>query len=86
MLKQSSRSNDKNILLGLLGKFDLAAELPSNTKFPRELNVSKKGRVFMVPSLLVYDEKVTYCPISKEIFVLSTTLQTDSYQRVYSTS
>ena len=70
LLKQSNRSNDKDILLGLLDKFDLAAELPLSTQFPRELNVPKKGRVFMIPSLLVYDEKATYCPKQGDICVV----------------
>jgi len=59
MLKPD-RCKDKDILLGLVEKFNLAAEVPKGTKFPREFRAPKKGKVFMVPSLLVYDEKATY--------------------------
>ena len=67
MLDQSNRFN---VLLGLVDKFNLAAEVPSSTKFPREFCAPKKGRVFMVPSLLVYDEKATYCPTKGDICVV----------------
>ena len=69
MLEQSNRSKDKGVLLGLLDKFNLAAEVPSGTKFPREFIAPKKGRVFIVPSLLVYDDKATYCPKDRDICV-----------------
>ena len=70
MLDQSNRFKDKDVLLGLVDKFNLAAEVPSSTKFPREFCAPKKGRVFMVPSLLVYDEKATYCPTKGDICVV----------------
>ena len=70
MLKESNRSKDKDVLLGLLDKFNLAAEVPPGTKFPDEFNAPKKGRVLMVPSLLVYDEKATYLPQKGDITVI----------------
>ena len=70
MLEQSNRSKDKVVLLGLLDKFNLAAEVPPNTKFPREFHAPKKGKVFLVPSLLVYDEKATYCPQKGDISIV----------------
>ena len=70
MLKHSNRSKDKDVLVGLLDKFNLAAEVPQGTKFPREFNAPKKGRVFIVPSLLVYDKKATYTPSKGDITVI----------------
>ena len=70
MLKHSNRSKDKDVLLGLLDKFNLAAEVPQGTRFPHEFKTPKKGRVFMVPSLLVYDEKATYTPTRGDITVI----------------
>ena len=70
MLEESNRLKDKDVLLGFLDKFNLAAEVPSGTKFPDEFNAPKKGRVFMVPSLLVYDDKATYCPNKEDICIV----------------
>ena len=54
MLKRSSYSKD--IVLGLLEKFDLAIEIDQGTKFENEdasYVTPNKGRVFFVPSMLV---------------------------------
>ena len=60
MLKSAvpNRYNDKSIILGFLEKFHLAAEVPRDTKFAEEdefYEVPKTGRVFLVPSMLVYN-------------------------------
>ena len=62
ILIQFGRSKDKEVLLGLLDKFNLATELPANTRFPHEISVpeSSASKVFIVPPLLVYDNKVSY--------------------------
>jgi len=60
MLTESGRLKDKNVILGLLTKFNLAAEVPANTKFPNDFSVSENEKVYMVPSLLVYDKKDVY--------------------------
>ena len=62
ILLQSNTSKDKQILLGLLDMFNLATEVPANTKFSHENGSPKSGasKVFIVPSLLVYDNKVPY--------------------------
>ena len=62
ILLQFNMSKDKEVLLGLLDKFNLATEVPSSTKFIREIRKSRASisKLFIVPSLLVYDEKVSY--------------------------
>ena len=62
ILLQFNRSKDKAVLLGLLDKFNLATEVPANTRFSHELVTSESGasKVFVVPSLFVYDDKVPY--------------------------
>ena len=53
-----NRYKDKSIILGFLEKFYLAAEVPRDTKFEKEnefYEVPKTGRVFLVPSMLVYN-------------------------------
>ena len=58
MLSHYKRLKDKTTILGLLEKFSLAAKVPSSTKFPGEtcLNLSESVDVYMIPSLLVYDQ------------------------------
>ena len=56
MLSHCKRIKDRNVILGLLEKFSLAAKVPSNTKFPGEVCLSEPHEVYMVPSLLVYDQ------------------------------
>ena len=62
ILLQCKRSKDKAVLLGLLDKFNLATEVPANTRFSHELVTSRSdaSKVFVVPSLFVYDKKVSY--------------------------
>ena len=60
ILSEKNRIHDKNIIVGLLKLFHLATEVPLSTKFPREFALPKDGKVFFVPSLLVYDEKDVY--------------------------
>ena len=56
MLSHCKRLKDRNIILGLLEKFSLAAKVPPRTKFPGEVSLSEPSEVYMVPSLLVYDQ------------------------------
>ena len=62
ILLQCGRSKDQEVLLGLLDKFNLATELPSNTRFSHETSEPRSGasKVFIVPPLLVYDNLVLY--------------------------
>lgn len=57
-----NRSSDKDVIIGLLKKFSLAAEVPTSTIFDDEgpSVTPKSGRVFFVPSLLVYDVRNVY--------------------------
>ena len=61
MLSQCKRSKDKQVILGLLEKFSLAAKVPPNTKFTDEKH-SSDCEVYMIPSLLVYDQATNPCP------------------------
>ena len=60
ILSEYKRDHDKNTVAGLLKLFHLAAEVPLSTKFPGESEVPASGKVFFVPSLLVYDKKDIY--------------------------
>lgn len=60
MLKGSGRLGDKNVILGLLTKFNLASEIPAKTRLPSDFSKPKNEKVFIVPSLLVYDKKDIY--------------------------
>jgi len=60
MLSQCKRSNDKQVVLGLLEKFSLAAAVPPNTKFTDE-RCSADCKVYVIPSLLVYDQTPIPC-------------------------
>jgi len=59
MLKCCGRLKEKQVIVGLLEKFSLAAKVPPSIKFPGEvcINLSKSAEVYMVPSLLVYDQR-----------------------------
>ena len=70
MLSESNRSEDENRILGLLQVFNLAAEVSTATQFPGETYVPKGGKVFFVPSLLVYDIQKVYQPAQDDIVVL----------------
>ena len=71
ILQQFDRSKDKEVLLGLLDKFNLATEVPPNTRFSHEVNAPKRSesKVFIVPPLLVYDNMVPYCKQGGDIVV-----------------
>ena len=71
ILQQFDRSTDKEVLLGLLDKFNLATEVPANTKFSHEVDAprSSTSKVFIVPPLLVYDNMVPYCKQYGDIVV-----------------
>ena len=62
ILLQCGRSKDKEVVMGLLDKFNLATELPRNTRFSHETSkpISSASKVFIVPPLLVYDNLVLY--------------------------
>jgi len=59
MLKVCDRLGQKEVILSLLKEFDLAVEVSVKTKFEDEddsYEVPKKDRVFVVPSMLVYNK------------------------------
>ena len=56
MLSHRKRLKDRNVILALLEKFSLAAKVPAAAKFPGEMSLSEPSEVYMVPSLLVYDQ------------------------------
>ena len=63
LLKGCGRLKQKDIILALLQKFDIAVQVPVNTKFFDEddgYEPPKDGRVFVVPSMLVYNKKEIY--------------------------
>ena len=60
MLQTAGRQKDKNTILGFLEKFHLAVKVQRDTKFDGEnesYTTPKGGRVFLVPSMLVYNPK-----------------------------
>ena len=71
MLQQFGRSKDKQVLLGLLDKFNLATEVPANTRFSHEISAPRNSasKLFIVPPLLVYDNKVPYFKQDGDIVV-----------------
>ena len=71
ILQQSGKSKDKQVLLGLLGTFNLATEVPPKTRFSHEISTPKKSvsKVLFVPSLLIYDHKVSYCKQDGDIVI-----------------
>lgn len=61
MLERSNYA--KNIVLGFLEHFDLAVEIDRCTTFENEDDTYRPpdtGRVFFIPSMLVYNEKEKY--------------------------
>ena len=61
MLQTADRYKDKSTVLGFLENFYLAVKVLRNTKFDEEKEsyaTPKSGRVFLVPSMLVYNSKV----------------------------
>ena len=60
MLQAVGRYKDKGTILGFLQKFYLAVEVSRDTKFDKEkesYSLPKSGRVFLVPSMLIYNPK-----------------------------
>ena len=73
LLEQSGRLQQKKIILALLEKFDLAVQVPGNTKYFDEddgYDPPKDGQVFVVPSMLVYNEKEAYKKQDGDVVVL----------------
>ena len=63
LLKSCGRLQQKETILALLQKFDLAVEVSVNTKFFDEddgYDPPNSGRVFVVPSMLVYNKRNVY--------------------------
>ncbi|XP_065897157.1 uncharacterized protein [Dysidea avara] len=63
MLEACNRTHKKNILLGLLEMFNLAVVLHKDTRFIDEdqsYSTPVSGRVFLIPSMLTYNEKKIY--------------------------
>lgn len=59
LLINAKRLEKKNVLLGLLENFNLAVELPLNTRFIDEdpsYSTPESGRVFLIPAMLTYNE------------------------------
>ena len=73
LLKRCGRLQQKETVLALLQKFDLAVEVPVNTKFFDEndgYDPPNSGRVFVVPSMLVYNKKNVYQKQASDIVIL----------------
>ena len=73
MLDRCGRLHQKEVILGLLKKFDLAVEVAVTTKFDVEddsYEVPKRGRVFVVPSMLVYNKMKVYQKQADDVVVL----------------
>ena len=73
LLKRCGRLQQKETILALLQKFDLAVEVPVNTKFFDEddgYDPPNSGRVFVVPSMLVYNQRNVYQKQDGDIVVL----------------
>ena len=63
ILQQAGHMKDKNIILAFLKKFDLGVEVDKSTRFQYEdpsYRLPEKGRVFFVPSMLIYNEIAIY--------------------------
>ena len=73
LLKRRCRLKQKEIILALLQKFDIAVQVSVNTKYFDEddaYDPPQDGRVFVVPSMLVYNEKKIYQKEAGDIVVL----------------
>ena len=73
LLKRCGRLKQKDIILALLQKFDIAVQVPVNTKFFDEddgYDPPSSGRVFVVPSMLVYNKKEIYEKQPGDVVVL----------------
>ena len=73
LLKRCGRLQQKETILALLQKFDLAVEVPVNTKFFDEddcYDPPNSGRLFVVPSMLVYNTRNVYQKQDGDIVIL----------------
>ena len=73
LLKRCGRLHQKEIILAFLQKFDITVQVSVNTKYFEEddgYDPPKDGRVFVVPSMLVYNEKETYDQQAGDVVVL----------------
>ena len=68
ILKKTNNFKDKNVILGLFEKFNLAIKIPSGTRFTgKSYQVDETGNTYIVPSLLLDDPSyrkmfdVDYC-------------------------
>ena len=68
MLERCGRLHRKEVILGLLKKFDLAVEFDAEEN---TYEVPKSGRVFVVPSMLVYNKIKVYQKQDDDVIVLS---------------
>jgi len=73
ILKSSNSFQQKEVILGLLKKFDLAVEVSVDTKFIDEDDTyvtPKSGKVYVVPSMLVYNKRKVYQKKADDVVVL----------------
>ena len=73
LLERCGRLKQKETILALLQKFDIAVQVPVNTKFFDEddgYDPPSSGRLFVVPSMLVYNKKKIYQKQPGDIVVL----------------
>ena len=73
LLVNAKRLEKKSILLGLLENFNLAVELPLNTRFIDEdpsYSTPNSGRVFLIPAMLTYNEGKVHKKQEGDIVIL----------------
>ena len=73
LLKSCGRLQQKEVVIALLQQFDLAIQVPVKTKYfdeDYEYDPPNSGRVFVVPSMLVYYQKMIYQKQAGDIVVL----------------
>ena len=73
LLERCDRLRQKETILALLQKFDLAVQVPVNTKYSHEddsYESPKNGRLFFIPSMLIYNEKKVYQKQANDVVVL----------------
>lgn len=73
ILETAKRFKDKTTILGLLNKFHLAVEVSRETKFTDEddtYTTPAKGAVYLVPSMLVYNEAKIHQRKPEDVVIL----------------
>ena len=73
ILVRCGRLQQKEVILGLLKNFDLAVEVSVDTKYIDEddcYSTPTSGKVFVVPSMLVYNEEKVYHRKADDVVVL----------------